>query len=64
MAQGRLAAGILKPADPGELDGEAVGGSDIWHSPVDWSADRLDGTNREIVQTTRGMLTRIIDLLK
>ena len=64
MAEERVAAAMVRPAGPSEADGEAASGGDIWRWPADRSADRLDLANREILQATRRMLTRIISLLR
>jgi hypothetical protein len=63
MPQGRRIT--RKPIDPDEsVDAASSGGGARWAPIERGHGTRLDHANLEIIQVARGLLTRIVDLLK
>lgn len=64
MAQ-RVTTGTRRLMDPRERVGEFDSSEDIRWAPAERQhAGRIDHANAEIIRIARGMLDRIVDLLK
>ena len=65
MAQGRTISVTRRPMDLGESVDEAENSGGMRWTPIErWRMGRLDHANVEIIRVARGLLTRIVDLLK